>query len=35
VIAHAGAASRDADPDARTGQPVSAAELFGTKSGSQ
>jgi len=29
VIAHADAASRDADPEARTGQPVSAAELFG------
>jgi copper chaperone NosL len=29
VIAHSDAASRDADPDARTGQPVSAAELFG------
>ena len=29
VIAHADAAARDADPDARTGQPVSAAELFG------
>jgi copper chaperone NosL len=29
VIAHADAASRDADPDAKTGQRVSAAELFG------
>jgi copper chaperone NosL len=29
VIAHADTTSRDADPDARTGQPVSAAELFG------
>ena len=35
VIAHADAASRDADPDARTGQPVSAAELFGAESGGQ
>jgi len=30
VIAHADAASRDADADARTGAPVSAAELLGT-----
>jgi len=30
VIAHADAASRDADGDARTGQPVSAVELLGT-----
>ena len=30
LIAHADAASRDADPDARTGQPVAAAELLGT-----
>jgi copper chaperone NosL len=29
VIAHADAASRDADPDAKAGTPVSAAELFG------
>jgi copper chaperone NosL len=29
LIAHADAASRDADADARTGQPVSASELFG------
>lgn len=29
VIAHADAASRDADPDARGGAPASAAELFG------
>jgi copper chaperone NosL len=29
VIAHADAASRDADPDARTGSPVAPAELFG------
>jgi copper chaperone NosL len=29
AIAHADAASRDADPAAKTGQPVSAAELFG------
>jgi copper chaperone NosL len=29
VIAHADAASRDADPAAKTGVPVSAAELFG------
>jgi copper chaperone NosL len=29
VIAHADAASRDQDPDARGGTPVSAAELFG------
>jgi copper chaperone NosL len=29
VIAHADAASRDADADARTGTPVAAAELFG------
>ena len=35
VIAHADAASRDADPVAKTGQPVSAAELFGADSGSQ
>ena len=35
VIAHADAASRDADPDAKTGQPVSAAELFGAGSASQ
>jgi len=35
VIAHSDAASRDADPDARTGQPVSAAELFGAQGGSQ
>ena len=33
VIAHADAASRDADPDAKTGQPVSARELFGKGSG--
>jgi copper chaperone NosL len=30
VIAHADVAARDADPDARTGVPVSTAELFGT-----
>jgi hypothetical protein len=30
VIAHESEASRDADPDARTGTPVTAAELFGT-----
>jgi copper chaperone NosL len=30
VIAHADAASRDADAEARTGAPVSAAELLGT-----
>jgi copper chaperone NosL len=29
VIAHADAASKDGDPDARTGTPVTAAELFG------
>jgi copper chaperone NosL len=29
LIAHADAVSRDADPDARTGAPVSAAEIFG------
>lgn len=29
VIAHADAASRDEDPDARDGSPVSPAELFG------
>ena len=29
VIAHADAASRDADPDARGGAPVAAADLFG------
>jgi copper chaperone NosL len=29
VIAHADAASRDADPDARTGSPVTLADLFG------
>jgi len=29
VIAHADAASRDADAEARTGMPVTAAELFG------
>ena len=29
VIAHADAASRDADPAAEAGQPVSVAELFG------
>jgi copper chaperone NosL len=29
VIAHADAASRDQDPDARGGGPVAAAELFG------
>ena len=29
VIAHADAASRDADADARSGTPVAAAELFG------
>ena len=29
VIAHADAASRDADPDARGGTPVAPAELFG------
>jgi copper chaperone NosL len=29
VIAHADAASRDADPDAKTGQPVSAGDFFG------
>jgi len=29
VIAHADAASRDADADARSGSPVPAAELFG------
>ena len=31
VIAHADAASRDADPAAKTGQPVSASELFGNQ----
>ncbi len=30
LIAHADAASRDADPDARGGTPVSPSELFGT-----
>ncbi len=30
VIAHESEASRDADPDARTRTPVTAAELFGT-----
>jgi copper chaperone NosL len=30
VIAHADAASRDTDPDAKTGVAVSAAELLGT-----
>ena len=29
VIAHADAASRDSDPDARGGAPVSPAEIFG------
>ncbi len=29
VIAHADAASRDVDPDAKTGAPVAATELFG------
>jgi copper chaperone NosL len=29
LIAHADAASRDADPDARTGAPVALSELFG------
>ena len=29
AIAHADAASRDADPDARTGAPLLSAELFG------
>jgi len=29
VIAHADPASRDADPDAKTGAPVSTTELFG------
>lgn len=29
VVAHADAASRDQDPDARAGGPVAAAELFG------
>ncbi|MGE0455708.1 MAG: hypothetical protein AB7O37_18490 [Vicinamibacteria bacterium] len=29
VVAHADAASRDQDPDARAGTPVPAAELFG------
>ncbi len=29
VVAHADAASRDQDPDAKTGTPVAAAELFG------
>ena len=29
AIAHADAASRDADPDARTGAPLTAPELFG------
>jgi copper chaperone NosL len=29
VIAHADAASRDADPDARGGMPVPVSELFG------
>jgi copper chaperone NosL len=29
VIAHADAASRDSDPDARAGSPVAASELFG------
>jgi len=29
VIAHADTASRDGDPDARTGTPVAATELFG------
>lgn len=29
VIAHADAASRDGDPDARTGVPVAPSELFG------
>jgi copper chaperone NosL len=29
VIAHADAASRDQDPDARGGRPVTAAEIFG------
>jgi hypothetical protein len=32
VIAHVDAASRDADPDAKTGQTVSASELFGAGS---
>jgi copper chaperone NosL len=30
VIAHADAASKDADPEAKTGAPVTATELFGT-----
>ena len=34
-IAHADAASRDADPDAKTGQTVSASELFGAGSGGE
>jgi copper chaperone NosL len=29
LIAHADLASRDADPDARGGKPVTAAEIFG------
>jgi copper chaperone NosL len=29
VVAHADAASRDADPDARGGSPVPASEMFG------
>ncbi len=31
LVAHASAASRDADPDARGGQPVSLQEVFGPK----
>jgi copper chaperone NosL len=31
LIAHADAASRDADPDARGGSPVGIAEVFGPK----
>ena len=30
LIAHADAASRDADPDAKSGRPRTAAELFGS-----
>jgi copper chaperone NosL len=31
IIAHRDAASRDADPDSRGGQPLSAAEVFGPR----
>jgi copper chaperone NosL len=33
VIAHADAASRDVDPEARGGSPLSAADFFGASGG--